>query len=78
MDSLTGMDSAAGRSEVDLGSIEIDWGSIGGRSGTNRGSIGARSGAERGPIGGRTGIDWDAAAAYAIRREPPLCVFAET
>ena len=60
MDSLTGMDSAAGRSGIDRRSIEdsleVDRGrsgSIGGRSG----SIGGRSGAELGSIGARTGVD---------------------
>ena len=71
MDSLTGMDSAAGRSGIVRRSIggrsAVDPGSIRDQTG----SIGIQSGAEQASIGGRTGVD-RVTAAYAIHREPPL------
>ena len=80
MDSLTGMDSAAGRSGVDRESIGgrsgVDWRSMGidrGRLGLDRRPIGGRSGADRGPNVRRSdGATAAAGTAYAIHREPPV------
>ena len=69
MDSLTGMDSAVGRSGVEKKEA------IGGRLEVDRGWIG--DWVDRKSMRGRTEIDLAAAAAgaaYAIHREPPLFV----